>query len=136
MTEYRNPAVATDALIKEGDGIILARRTREPFKGKWCLPGGFVNYGERVEDAVKREVREETGLEVEPVKVIGVYSEPDRDPRKHVVNISWLCKKTGGRMRPLDATSEVRVFTKIRKEDLAFDHARVLKDAGLEGMLE
>jgi 8-oxo-dGTP diphosphatase len=134
--QFRSPSLATDGLIVEEQGILLAKRSREPFKDKWCLPGGFVDYGEKVEDALKREFKEETGLEVEPIEIIGVYSDPNRDPRKHVVNISWLVRRTGGEMKPLDATSDIKFFRKIRASELAFDHAKVLKDAGLGKMLE
>ncbi len=134
---FRNPSLATDGLVSDSEkGILLARRSGEPFMGKWCLPGGFVDYGERVEDALRREFMEETGLKVEPIRIIGVYSKPDRDPRKHVVNISWFCRITGGKMKPLDATSDVRYFRKIKTRELAFDHAQVLKDAGMGLILE
>ena len=127
---YRNPALAADAVIPDGNGIVFVRRATEPFKGRWAPPGGFVEYGERVEDAAKREVREETGLEIGIVRLIGVYSDPKRDPRKHVVTVSFLAKKVGGSMRPSGETSEVRVLSSVRESELAFDHAQILRDAG------
>ena len=89
--ERRAPSVAVDVVLVRPDGsIVLVRRAKEPFKGCWALPGGFVRYGERVEDAARREAREETGLEVAIEGLVGVYSEPDRDPRGHVISIAVL----------------------------------------------
>ena len=134
--EYRSPSLAVDAVILEGNGLILIKRRFEPFKGNWAFPGGFVDYGERVEDAVRREDKEETGLDIEPVKLVGVYSEPDRNPRKHVVCISYLVKRVGGGMKASDETSDVRLIEKIPENKLAFDRARVIGDAGFGHMLD
>ena len=134
--EYKSPSLAVDAVIPEGNGLVLIKRRFEPFKGKWAFPGGFVDYGERVEDAVRREAKEETGLDIEPVKIIGVYSEPGRDSRKHVVCISYLVKRVGGGMKASDETSDVRLIEKISENKLAFDHARVIRDAGFGHMLD
>jgi 8-oxo-dGTP diphosphatase len=134
--QFKNPALAADAIIKEGDGIILIKRKFDPYKGRWAFPGGFVDYGERVEDAVRREAKEETGLDIELVKLVGVYSDPDRDPRKHVVSVSFLARKVGGDMKVTDETTDVKVFENIKESELAFDHAKVIRDAGLGHMLE
>lgn len=82
----RNPALTVDIVIKREDGsIILVKRLNPPFKDEWALPGGFVEYGETVETAAKREAKEETGVEIELIRIIGVYSAPNRDPRGHTV---------------------------------------------------
>ncbi|MEM1874937.1 MAG: NUDIX hydrolase, partial [Candidatus Hadarchaeales archaeon] len=94
-----SPRLAVDAVIKAKNGIVLVRRKNPPFRGKWALPGGFVKYGEKVEEALTREVKEETGLEVEIEKLLGVYSDPSRDPRGHVVSICFLAKVVSGKMR-------------------------------------
>jgi 8-oxo-dGTP diphosphatase len=73
--------------------LVLIRRGTDPFEGQWALPGGFVEVGETTEDAAVREAEEETGLRVELVRLIGVYSEPDRDPRGHNLD-------PGARLRP------------------------------------
>ncbi len=75
------PLLAADALVLYGDGIVLIRRENPPYQGFYALPGGFVEVGETVEEAVRREAREETGLDIVPIKLVGVYSKPDRDPR-------------------------------------------------------
>jgi 8-oxo-dGTP diphosphatase len=95
------------------------------------MPGGFVEYGERVENAAVREAREETGLEVTLGRLVGVYSEPGRDPRGHVVGICFLAKPVGGKLVAASDAAEVGVFRKIPWKELAFDHAKILKDAGL-----
>lgn len=120
-----------DVLIKFKGGVVLVKRRSEPFKGMWALPGGFVEYGERVEEAARREAKEETGLEVGPVKLLGVYSDPERDPRGHSVSICYLARAVGGKLRGGSDAAEAKVFRKIPWEALAFDHAKILKDAGL-----
>ncbi|MEM2534555.1 MAG: NUDIX hydrolase, partial [Candidatus Nezhaarchaeales archaeon] len=85
----RRPLVTVDGVVVRSVGsIVLVRRRRPPYEGYWALPGGFVEYGETVEEAVKREVEEETGLIVDIKGLIGVYSKPDRDPRGHVISIA------------------------------------------------
>ena len=129
MPERRSPLVAVDAVVLRPDGsIVLVRRAREPFKGLWALPGGFVKYGERVEEAVKREVLEETGLEVRVEGLVGVYSEPDRDPRGHVISIAFLAREVGGSLRAASDAADVGAF-KVLPARLAFDHARIARDA-------
>ncbi|MFN4132745.1 MAG: NUDIX domain-containing protein, partial [Candidatus Hadarchaeales archaeon] len=102
----------------------------EPFKGKWAIPGGFVEYGERVEDAAGREAREETGLKIKLLRVLGVYSDPGRDPRGHSVSICYLARAVGGRLHGGSDAGDARVFRRIPWKNLAFDHAKILKDAG------
>lgn len=121
--------MAVDVVIVGPDGsIVLVKRGKEPFKGMWALPGGFVEYGERVEEAAVREAREETGLEVALRGLVGVYSRPDRDPRGHVISIAFLAEEVGGQLRPSPETPEVRRFKQLPKE-MAFDHAEIVRDA-------
>lgn len=126
-----SPRLAVDAVIRIRNGVVLVRRRNPPFQGKWALPGGFVKYGERVEEALVREVKEETGLKVKVDRLLGVYSDPLRDPRGHIVSVCFLAKVVGGHMRAGSDAAEVRVFEKIPWEELAFDHAKILIDAGL-----
>ncbi|MCS7131654.1 MAG: NUDIX hydrolase [Hadesarchaea archaeon] len=130
MLFKRHPLLVVDIIISTPKGVILIRRAREPYKGRWALPGGFVKYGERVEEAAVREAEEETGLKVRLKKLVGVYSEPNRDPRGHLVSICFLAERMRGRLATSDEATEVRVFEKIPWQELAFDHARMLKDAG------
>jgi 8-oxo-dGTP diphosphatase len=131
MTQDRKqPALTVDVIVKDGDRVLLVKRKNDPFKGKWALVGGFVEYGERVEEAAKRECREETGLEVELERLVGVYSDPNRDPRGHVVSICFLARVVGGKLKAGSDALEAKFFKKIPWNELAFDHAQILKDAG------
>ncbi|MHC1627988.1 MAG: NUDIX domain-containing protein [Candidatus Nezhaarchaeales archaeon] len=127
ITNRPRPALAVDAvIIRKNGNIILVKRRRPPYEGHWALPGGFVEYGETVEDAVKREVKEETGLDVEIKGLIGVYSKPDRDPRGHVVSIAYLVTEIGGELRGSEET-DIGEFSVI-PDKLAFDHNDILRD--------
>jgi len=129
LPERRYPLVAVDAVVLRPDGsIVLVKRGKDPFKGFWALPGGFVKYGERVEEAIKREVLEETGLKVAVEGLVGVYSEPDRDPRGHVISIAFLAREIGGSLMAASDAADVGAF-KILPARLAFDHARIIEDA-------
>ena len=110
------------ALIIEGDRILLVERGHEPLKGWWSLPGGVVEAGERLEDAARREVREETGLEVEIVCLLEVFERIMRDaagrPEYHYVLMDYLCRPTGGELGAADDASCVRWVTELELGDL------------------
>ena len=89
---YRNPTPTVDTIIQRDSRILLVKRKNDPFKGYLVLPGGFVNEGERVEDAAKREVKEETSLNIELLDILGVYSDPTRDPRGHMMSTVFIAK--------------------------------------------
>ncbi len=126
---YSSPRLTVDGvLFDDSKRILLVKRRRDPFKGKWALPGGFVEYGERTEDAVVREVLEETGLETRVVKLIGVYSDPNRDPRGHTVSVVYLLEKTGGVLKGGDDASDARFFDLGNLPELSFDHDRIIED--------
>lgn len=125
------PVLTVDALIADPErGVLLIRRGRDPFAGCWALPGGFVEVGESLVEACVREAREETGLEIEPVEVLGVYSDPSRDPRSHTVSVVFLCRATGGTAVGGDDAAEARWFPDLTGLPLAFDLATILADAG------
>ena len=117
-----------DVVIPSEKGVVLVRRGSEPFEGQWALPGGFVEVGETVTQAAVREAEEETGLTVEVSRLVGVYSEPDRDPRGHNVSVAFLASVLSGRMRAASDAAEVEVLDPS-SVDLAFDHARIISDA-------
>ncbi|MCZ3365852.1 MULTISPECIES: NUDIX domain-containing protein [Methanobacterium] len=118
-------------ILCEDDSIVLIKRKYDPYKGSWALPGGFVEWGETVESAVVREVKEETGLEVDIIELVGVYSDPERDPRGHTVTVCYLMRKIGGNLKADTDASIAQYFKKdeILKLKLAFDHDVILKDA-------
>jgi 8-oxo-dGTP diphosphatase len=126
------PILAVDSILITKDfKFVFVRRKNEPFKGKLAFPGGMVEYGETIEQAVKREIKEETGLEVEISDLLGVYSDPGRDPRGHIVSVVVICKEIGGELKAGSDAEEVLAIEQdnIPREELAFDHAKILKDA-------
>lgn len=130
----KKPTLTVDAIIKvDDDKIVLVKRKNPPYKNWWALPGGIVEYGETVEEAVKREVREETGLEIKVEKLVNVYSNPKRDPRGHFISICFLCHKTGGTLRAASDAANVSIFSlkEVKNLKLAFDHRKMLEDAKL-----
>jgi 8-oxo-dGTP diphosphatase len=126
MPRPETPALTVDVVIElEGGGIVLIERKHPP--PGWALPGGFVDVGETVEAAAVREAREETGLEVELLELLGVYSDPARDPRGHTVGIVFVGRATGTPQAADDAQN-VAVFDAAQLPPLAFDHDRILAD--------
>ncbi len=121
--------LTVDAIIPYEGKIVLIKRLNEPYKGYYALPGGIVEYGEKVEDAVLREVKEETGLEGRVHSLIGVYSDPNRDPRGHFVSVCFIVIPTGGELRAGSDAREVGLFSLDNLPKLAFDHERMIKDA-------
>jgi 8-oxo-dGTP diphosphatase len=130
--------LAVDAIVAHGDRIIFIRRRNEPFKNMPALPGGFVEDNETTEQAVKREVKEETGLDAEILKLVGVYSNPHRDPRGPVVSVCYLLK-AGGAYRASSDASEVILLRLNEVPELAFDHNAMIdaaeKECNLNGIL-
>jgi 8-oxo-dGTP diphosphatase len=130
MTEYKNPIPTVDVILQKGSEVLLIKRKNEPFKDHLALLGGFVNQGEKVETAALREVSEETSLEIEPVDILGVYSDPKRDPRCHILTVVFIGIILKGVPNPKDDSSEIRwiQLDDIQKKDLAFDHKQILSD--------
>lgn len=125
---YTSPKLTVDGIIIEDNSLLLIQRKNDPFKGKWALPGGFVEYNETTPDAVQREVLEETGLKTRILSLIGVYSDPNRDPRGHTVSIAYLLKQVGGSIHASDDAAHARFFSLDNLPDLAFDHNKIIKD--------
>jgi len=122
----RGPLLTVDAIIETEGGIVLIKRKNPP--PGWAIPGGFVDYGETLEEAVCREMKEETGLDVSLVRQFHTYSDPERDPRHHTVTTLFIATATG---RPVagDDAKEAEIFTRDNlPEDIAFDHRQVLED--------
>ena len=127
--ENRSPKLTADGVILKAKKILLVKRKNEPFKGKWALPGGFVEYGERVEESVIREVHEETGLKTKIRDFIGVYSNPNRDPRGHTVSVVYILDIQGGELKSGDDATDVKFFNLKDLPELSFDHDLIIRDA-------
>jgi len=125
----RSPALTVDGILIEDHSILLIQRKHSPFQGSWALPGGFVEYGEKTEDAMIREMFEETGLEIKIRVLLGVYSDPHRDPRGHTVTVAYLVEPVGGALNAGDDACSVKFFKANELPELAFDHAIIVKDA-------
>jgi len=126
MTRFRNPVPTVDIIIEVEGGIVLIKR-RNPPPG-WAIPGGFVDYGETVEEAAVREAREETSLDVRLTRLLGVYSDPARDPRSHTISTVFVAAASGKPVAQDDA-AEAGVFTGDNlPEEIAFDHRKILED--------
>ncbi len=127
------PALTTDCVVFDETGrVLLIRRKNPPFQGAYALPGGFVDVGETVEDACRRELLEETGIEGGDLRLIGVYSDPRRDPRGHTVSVAFLAdRKAGTSTRPKagDDAAAAEWVADWRGLAIAFDHAQILEQA-------
>ncbi len=128
MPGPETPKLMVDVVVPSEEGVVLIRRGSDPYKGMWALPGGFVELGETVEDAAIRETKEETNLDVELERLVGVYSDPDRDPRGHNVSVTFLARATGGDAEAATDADEVAVLDPSEVE-LAFDHRKIIEDA-------
>jgi len=130
VSEFRNPVPTVDAIIAGADGrVVLVLRRNEP-RG-WALPGGFVDAGEELGAACRREAREETGLEVELVAQLFTYSDPRRDPRKHTISTVYACRvPAGAEPHAADDARDARWFaeTEIPWGELCFDHGAIVRD--------
>jgi ADP-ribose pyrophosphatase YjhB (NUDIX family) len=131
VIRYSNPAPTVDIIIEiqgaeGGESIVLIRRKNEPYG--WALPGGFVDYGETLEQAADREAREETGLRVKRLRQLHSYSDPKRDPRGHTISTVFIARGEGI-LQAGDDAAGAGVFRKGElPQPLAFDHAAVLQD--------
>ncbi len=121
------PFVTVDAIIELSEGIVIIQRSNPPFG--WALPGGFVDYGESLEDAVKREAKEETNLDLTQIKQFHTYSNPQRDPRFHTIGTVFIAKAKG-KPKAGDDAAGLKVIkpSEIEKLDFAFDHKKILQD--------
>lgn len=132
MGDYKNPSLTVDTIIfDESENIILIKRKNNPYKDHWALPGGFVEYGETVENAAIRETKEETSIDITLTNLVNVYSKPDRDPRGHTVTVAYTAKGDFNQMKAADDACDIQIFSKsdLKKIDLAFDHAKIIEDA-------
>jgi 8-oxo-dGTP diphosphatase len=125
---YKSPKLTVDGVILKNEKILLIKRGNHPFKGKWALPGGFVEYGEKTEDAVIREVFEETGLKTIINQLVGVYSDPKRDPRGHTITIVYNLEIRGGKIESSGDACDIKFFNISKLPKLSFDHNSIIQD--------
>ena len=121
--------VTTDCVIFIKEKIVLIKRLNPPFKGEYALPGGFVDENEVVADACRREVMEETNIQVTDLKLVGIYSKPKRDPRGFVITIAYLANSDGVGLKAGDDAQEVELLENPLEKKLAFDHKQIISDA-------
>jgi 8-oxo-dGTP diphosphatase len=124
------PRLTVDAFVRDQLGrLLLVKRGRPPFLGSWALPGGFCEYGETTEECCARETREETGVTVRVGELLGVYSDPRRDPRGHTVTALYAARPVRGEAKGSDDAAEARWFAKRELKGLkfAFDHGMVIR---------
>lgn len=126
---HRNPSLAVDAVVIKEGKILLVKRKNEPYKGMFALPGGFVEYGEKTEEAVLRELKEETGMKGRIKRLVGVFSDPERDPRGHVVSIAYLVEPVSEGIKAGDDAADCKWIKIDDIRDLAFDHREIIKKA-------
>jgi 8-oxo-dGTP diphosphatase len=133
--KHKNPVPAVDFLISKDDNskILLVRRKNDPFKGMLSIPGGFINEGETAEDAMIREAKEETSLVVEPIAILGVYSDPQRDPRMHTISVTFITRIVQGNEDARDDAASLQWINiedeldgLIQSQQIAFDHSKIL----------
>ena len=125
---YQIPRITVDGIIQKNKEILLVKRKNPPFQGKWALPGGFVDYGETTEEAVCREIFEETGLKTRIIALCGVYSDPKRDPRGHTISIAYALDILDGMVQAGDDACDVHFFNVHALPQLAFDHKIIIED--------
>jgi 8-oxo-dGTP diphosphatase len=130
MAKPKTPLLAADGVVFDAVGrVLLVRRKNPPFRGRYALPGGFVDIGETVQDACRRELLEETGVKVGKLRLVGVYSDPKRDPRCHVCTAVFLASARRATPRAGDDAAAAEWVADWSKVALAFDHAKILADA-------
>jgi ADP-ribose pyrophosphatase YjhB (NUDIX family) len=130
--EFRRPALTVDAVVfgldDEDLKVLLIRRDLEPFRGKWALPGGFVRVEESLEDAIRRELQEETGISQVFLEQLYTFGDVDRDPRERVVTVAYyaLVKLSDHRVKAATDARDAAWFAVSEAGGLAFDHDRIL----------
>jgi len=134
MTRPITPLLTVDIIIIMDNRIVLIQRNNPPYQGQWALPGGFVEVGETVESAAVREAREETGLDVELKGLVGVFSDPGRDPRGHTASVCYKAAGCGTLKASSDA-QDALLFDLENLPAMAFDHEQIIKSAKLKDLI-
>jgi len=130
----KHPSLTVDCVVFDPGGrLLLIRRRNPPFRGQYALPGGYVEYGETTESAASRELAEETGLVAVNLSLVGVYSDPHRDPRGHLVSIAYWIDVASHDPHAGDDAADVEFVANWEDLDLAFDHRKIVDDAVRKG---
>lgn len=132
--QYPHPAVTADCLVfartEKGMKLLLIQRKNEPCKGKWAFPGGFMDIDETTIDAARRELKEETGLEVGELFRVGVFDAVDRDPRERIITVAYYTVlDKPAEVCGLDDAAQAKWFLLTELPELAFDHREILREA-------
>lgn len=127
--KHKYRIVTVDSVIIKDRKVLLLKRSFGTFKGHWVLPGGRVKPGEDTWKAVVRETKEETGLDVRIVRMIGFYDSPERDPEKHAATMAFLCRPVKGKLKGNSESTEIKYFPleKLPKT-MGFDHRKIIQD--------
>jgi 8-oxo-dGTP diphosphatase len=129
MRAPKSPILTVDGIILNKRKVLLVKRALRPFLDSWTLPGGHVDYGETVEKAIKREMKEELGIPVKIKELFGVYSDPKRDPRYHTATIVYLLGEIRGKIQINEESSGFKYFPlKNLPKKIGFDHRQILND--------
>ena len=133
--DYPHPAVTVDVVVfttRDDDlKVLLIRRGREPFKDMWALPGGFIDIDEGLEQAARRELKEETGVDVVDLEQVGAFGDPERDPRERVITVAYYTVIPFDQLH-IEASSDAsdaKLFSVNGLPELACDHALILQQA-------
>lgn len=137
MKKTQNISIAVDAIVfgynkEQGVSVLLIKRKYDPYKGKWAIPGGFVLDGESLEDAVFRELKEETGIEINYLEQLYTFGKPDRDPRRRIISVAYFGLVNSAQFSKLTAdtdASEADWFNIKKLPELGFDHDNILEIA-------
>ena len=126
------PLICTDGVILHNEKVLLIKRSIKPFQGYWTIPGGHIDYGESSQEALIREIKEETNIDVEIIRLIKLYDDPKRDPWGHIISIAYLCN-------PLNIDAEFIENEEVESicwndinklpENIGFDHRIMINDA-------
>ena len=131
--DYPRPAVTADSVVfcngSDGLSVLLIERANDPFKGCWAFPGGFMDMEENAEDCAKRELKEETGMEVRSLEYLGTFSEVNRDPRGRTITIAYYAVVEKSDVIGADDASRAKWFPIDSIPSLAFDHEDILRAA-------
>ena len=132
--EYPRPAVTVDVVLATREvrpRVLLIQRKKDPFAGTWALPGGFVEENEKLADAARRELKEETSLDVADIEQLYTAGDPGRDPRGWTISVAYLARVNANELKPIaaDDAEAVAWYPLDKLPKLAFDHAMILARA-------